>query len=207
VSKHFSLNNTTDEVLFTQYRRGNKNAFHSIVQRHERALYNFVLRQVHVSSTAEDMVQETFVRVVQNADSFKEESRFSTWLYTIARNLCIDFLRKKAHKNHTSLDVSPDSQETNLALQERLATPELGADRNSINQQLQKHIQKAVETLPEEQREVFMLRHVTELAFKEIADIVGVNENTVKSRMRYALERLQLALAEFEDYAKIQSTR
>jgi RNA polymerase sigma-70 factor (ECF subfamily) len=67
---------------------------------------------------------------------------------------------------------------------------------------LQAHITAAVEKLPEDQREVFLMRQVGELAFKEIADIVGVSENTVKSRMRYALERLQAALAEFEDYAK-----
>ena len=72
----------------------------------------------------------------------------------------------------------------------------------AIGKQLQTHIKAAVDKLPEDQREVFLMRQVGDLAFKEIAEIVGVSENTVKSRMRYALERLQAALAEFEDYAK-----
>ena len=79
------------------------------------------------------------------------------------------------------------------------------ADRGAINQQLQLRLIEAIESLPDDQREVFLLREQSGLAFKEIAEIVAAPENTVKSRMRYALERLQAALAEYEDYAKASS--
>ncbi len=192
----------SDEALLSRYRRGDTQAFRALVRRHQRALYNFVLRQVRAPSVAEDIVQDVFVRIVQNADSFKEESRFSTWAYTIARNLCIDHLRKRVHRRHASLDQEGGEPGEGTPLGERVPSPGATADRAAIGRQLQTHIRDAVEALPPDQREVFLLRQVGELAFKDIAEVVGVSENTVKSRMRYALERLQAALAEFEDYAK-----
>lgn len=197
----------TDEELLARYRRGDDSAFRSLVKRHQRGVYNFALRQVREPSTAEDIVQEVFVRVVQNVGTFKEEARFTTWAYTIARNLCIDHLRKRVHRRHPSLDAPSEGQSQQdgadgPTLGEKVAASGAGADRQVIGKQLQAHITAAVERLPEDQREVFLMRQVGELAFKEIADIVGISENTVKSRMRYALERLQVALVEFEDYAK-----
>ena len=204
-----SADEPTDEELVARYRRGDPSAFRLIVRRHQRPLFNFALRQVHVQSTAEDIVQDVFVRIVQSIDGFKEEARFTTWAYTIARNLCIDHLRKRVHRRHPSLDApvgdggsSDGSGEEGPTLGERVASGGASAERAVIGQQMQVHITAAVERLPEDQREVFLLRHVSELAFKDIAEIVGVSENTVKSRMRYALERLQAALAEFEDYAR-----
>lgn len=192
----------SDEALLARYRRGDVDAFRALVRRHQRPLYNFALRQVRTPSTAEDIVQDVFVRIVQNVETFKEESRFTTWAYTIARNLCIDHLRKRIHRKHASLDAPSGPDSDSGVLGERVPASGAGADRKAIGQQLQGHIAAAVEALPEDQREVFLMRQVGELPFKEIADIVGVSENTVKSRMRYALERLQTALEEFEDYAK-----
>lgn len=198
-----SVRAEADEVLLTRYRRGDVDAFRTLVRRHQRALYNFALRQVHTPSVAEDIVQDVFVRIVQNIETFKEESRFSTWAYTIARNLCIDHLRKRVHRRHASLDQPSEGDDGEGApLGERVAGSGASAERTAIGKQLQTHIRAAVEALPDDQREVFLMRQVSQLPFKEIADIVGVSENTVKSRMRYALERLQAALAEFEDYAK-----
>ena len=85
---------------------------------------------------------------------------------------------------------------------ERMASPTSGADRASIGRELGERIASAVEALPEEQRAVFLLRQVHDLPFKEVAAVCGVPENTVKSRMRYALERLQEALSDYEDYAE-----
>jgi RNA polymerase sigma-70 factor (ECF subfamily) len=177
--------------------------FRELVRRHQRGLYNFALRQVHAPSIAEDIVQEVFVRVVQNVESFKEEARFATWAYTIARNLCIDHLRKRVHRRHASLDQSNGPDSSDAPLVERVAAEGAGgADRAAIGKELGAHIAAAVEKLPDDQREVFLMRHLGELPFKEIAEVLGTNENTVKSRMRYALERLQAALSEYEDYAK-----
>ncbi|GAC1575286.1 MAG: ECF family RNA polymerase sigma factor SbrI [Polyangiales bacterium] len=195
----------SDEELFAQFRRGEDSSFEQIVRRHQRGLYNFALRQVRGSSVAEDIVQEAFVRIVQSADNFREEARFSTWAYAIARNLCIDHLRKQAHRRHASLDAPALNVGEGEPLGEQIAAKEASAERRASGRQLQVHITAAVEALPDDQREVFLLRQVANLPFKEIAVVVGVSENTVKSRMRYALERLQVALAEFEDYEKVMT--
>lgn len=195
----------TDEVLMMRYQGGDREAFAILVRRHKTPVYNFIMRQVRAQPAAEDLTQDVFVKIVQNAADFKHEARFSTWTYAIARNVCIDYLRKMSLRRHPSLDqpVSSDTAE-GTSLGERLADPKPGAvvDRTAIGSQVARHITQAVENLPIEQREVFLLREIGNVPFKDIAEITGVPENTVKSRMRYALERLQEALAEYEDYAK-----
>jgi RNA polymerase sigma-70 factor (ECF subfamily) len=192
----------SDETLMLRYQQGDRTAFAQLVRRHQTPLYNFALRQVRVAQVAEDVVQESFVRVVQNAADFKHEARFTTWVYTITRNLCIDHLRKRALRKHPSLDESRGEEGEGPTLGEQTADPRASVEREATGSELQVRIARAVDTLPDEQREVFLMREVSNLPFKEIAEITGVPENTVKSRMRYALERLQEALAEYEDYAR-----
>ena len=191
-----------DETLMLRYQQGDRAAFAQLVRRHQTALYNFALRQVRIPQVAEDVVQETFVRVVQNAADFKHEARFTTWVYTITRNLCIDHLRKRALRKHPSLDESRGEEGDGPTLGEQTADPRASVEREATGTELKERIARAVDTLPDEQREVFLMREIANLPFKEIAEITKVPENTVKSRMRYALERLQEALAEYEDYAR-----
>lgn len=199
-----SREEVTDEVLMMRFQSGDRAAFVTLVRRHKTAIYNFVLRQVRVGSVAEDLVQDVFVKVVQNAADFKHEARFTTWAYAIARNLCIDHLRKMTHRRHPSLDQAASGDDDGPTLGERMADtrPETSAERTAIGEDIGRRITAAVERLPPEQREVFLLREIGNVPFKDIAEITGVPENTVKSRMRYALERLQEALAEYEDYAR-----
>lgn len=193
----------SDEQLMIRFQRGDRTAFTLLVRRHQTAIYNFALRQLRVQSQAEDVVQEAFVRVVQNAADFKHEARFTTWLYTITRNLCIDQMRKRALRKHASLDEPKHGEEGDgPTLAEQTADARASVEREATGTELKERIAKAVETLPDDQREVFLMREVSNLPFKEIAEIVGVPENTVKSRMRYALERLQQALSEYEEYAR-----
>jgi RNA polymerase sigma-70 factor, ECF subfamily len=192
-----------DETLMLRYQQGDRTSFAQLVRRHQGALFNFALRQVRVPQVAEDVVQESFVRVVQNAADFKHEARFTTWVYTITRNLCIDHLRKRALRKHPSLDDSASGEEgEGPTLGEKIADPRASVEREATGTELKERILRAVDTLPDEQREVFLMREMSNLPFKEIAEITGVPENTVKSRMRYALERLQEALSEYEDYAR-----
>jgi len=172
------------------------------VRRHQSGLYNFALRNLRERTAAEDVVQEAFVRVAQSAADFKSDARFSTWVYTIVRNLCIDQLRKRALRKHPSLDQASGEDGDGPTLGEQTADPRASVEREATGTELKERIARAVDTLPDEQREVFLMREVLNLPFKEIAEITGVPENTVKSRMRYALERLQEALAEYEDYAR-----
>jgi len=193
----------TDESLMIRFQSGDRAAFTVLVRRHQGPLFNFALRYLRSSPVAEEVVQDAFVRVVQNAAEFKHEARFSTWLYTIARNLCIDQTRKRALRRHPSLDEPKKAEEGDgPTLGEQTADGKASVERAVVSLEIRERVATAIDALPEEQREVFLMREVSNLPFKEIAEIVGVSENTVKSRMRYALERLQEALCEFEEYAR-----
>jgi RNA polymerase sigma-70 factor (ECF subfamily) len=145
------------------------------------------------------------LRIIEGAASFKHEARFTTWAYTIARNLCVDHLRKASHRRHASLE-QPDTtkSEEGRTLAEQLPDlhPRASTERGVVSLEIARKVVAAVEELPSEQREVFLLRQVANLPFQDIAQITGTPENTVKSRMRYALERLQEALTDFEEYAR-----
>ena len=196
----------TDEELMVRFQRGERPAFALLVRRHKTRLYNFVLRQIRNVSAAEEVVQETFVRVVQNAAEFRHAARFSTWLYTIARNLCVDHARKRALRRHPSLDEPErdfDGDATDRPdLSDRTADVGASVERSAVSSEIRERVVTALYKLPDDQREVFLMREVGSMPFKDIAEIVGVSENTVKSRMRYALEHLQAALSEFEEYAR-----
>ncbi|HQY63529.1 MAG: RNA polymerase sigma factor [Myxococcales bacterium] len=191
----------SDELLVARFQAGDRAAFTALVRRHQGPLFHFAFRQLRSAPAAEDVVQEAFVRVVQSAAEFKNEARFTTWVYTITRNLCIDQLRKRAHRRHPSLDEAR-GDDGDRTLGE--VVPDRGADveRDAVGAELQQQVAAAVELLPPDQKEVFLMREVAHLPFKEIAAITGVPENTVKSRMRYALERLQAALKDHEEYAR-----
>jgi RNA polymerase sigma-70 factor (ECF subfamily) len=191
-----------DEDLMVLYQRGEVRAFELLLSRHRKPVYNFILRFVGDRETAEDLLQEAFIRVIKGAEAYKRQAKFTTWLYTIARNLCVDQTRRRKHRKHASLDAPIDSGDDSGTLLDVIPSNEMASDRKSVNKQLHATMQRAIEALSEEQREVFLMREFLDMPFKQIADVVGVPENTVKSRMRYALEKLRLELDEYKDIAK-----
>jgi RNA polymerase sigma-70 factor (ECF subfamily) len=193
-----------DEALMTRYRDGDVRAFEQLLRRHKKAVFNFLWRQVGDRAAAEELLQEVFLRVIKSAPTYQEQAKFTTWLYTIARNLCVDAARRAEHRRTTSLDApqtGPDG-ESQRTLGDTVADPGGDTERDALARELRVRLERAIADLPEDQREVFLLRERSGLPFKEIASIVGVPENTVKSRMRYALERLREALAEYRDVAE-----
>jgi RNA polymerase sigma-70 factor, ECF subfamily len=196
------LADAPDEDLMVQYQQGEVRAFELLLGRHQRPIFNFILRFVGDRETAEDLLQETFMRVIKGAAAYKRQAKFTTWLYTIARNLCVDQTRRRKHRRHASLDAPMSASEDSGTLMEVIPGHDMASDRASINKQLHETMQRAIAGLSEEQREVFLMREFLDLPFKQIAEVVGVPENTVKSRMRYALEKLRLELDEYKDLAK-----
>ena len=182
----------TDEELLAAYQQGDTGAFELLLRRHRAPLFTFLLRMLGDRTRAEDLAQETFLRIVKGAQAWEQRARFQTWLYTIARNLCVDASRRDRFRKADSLDqTGPDD---GPPLVDSVAGSEIDPARGAESARLRPVLQKALLSLPVEQREVFILREQAGLPFKEIAETVGVNENTVKSRMRYALEGLRKAL-------------
>lgn len=193
----------SDEALMLRYQKGDVRAFEVLLARHRKPVFNFILRYVGDKTHAEDLLQEVFLRIIKGAASYERQAKFTTWIYTIARNLCVDASRRAKHRKAQSLDAPmPNDEKNGATLLEMLPDGAPATDRQTINRELHGRLAHAIETLSEEQREVFLMREFLDMPFKEIADVVGCPENTVKSRMRYALEKLREELEEYADWAK-----
>jgi RNA polymerase sigma-70 factor, ECF subfamily len=193
----------TDEDLMVAYQQGEVRAFEVLLTKHRKPIFNFILRFVGDKETAEDVLQETFMRVIRGAETYKRQAKFTTWVYTIARNLCVDMSRRRKHRKHASLDAPIGSDDNAGTLLDVVPSADMSSERQTINKQLHAEMQRAIDALQEDQREVFVLREFMDMPFKEIAEVVGVSENTIKSRMRYALEKLRLELDRYKEHAKV----
>ncbi len=182
----------TDEELLAAYQQGDPGAFEALLRRHRAPLFTFLLRMLGDREKAEDLAQETFLRVVKGAQAWEQRARFSTWLFAIARNLCVDQARRDRFRRADSLDAQGPGEEP--AMVDSVAAGDPDPARGAESARLRPVLQRALLSLPIEQREVFILREQAGVPFREIAEMVGCNENTVKSRMRYALEGLRKAL-------------
>jgi RNA polymerase sigma-70 factor (ECF subfamily) len=189
---------TSDERLMLAFRAGDARAFEVLVRRHRAPVFNFILRFTGQRARAEDVLQETWLKVVRSAPEYEAKARFTTWLYTIARNLCVDSARKESYRQAASLEapVKGTEGDEGRPLGEALPDEGMSPERGAYNVRVRPLLERALAGLPEEQREVFVLREYSGIPFKEIAEVTGVSENTVKSRMRYALEGLRRRLAE-----------
>lgn len=182
----------SDERLMRRFQAGDARAFEDLVRRHRSALWNFLLRHVGDRARAEDLLQDTFLRAVKASVGWTDRAKVTTWLFTIARNLATDELRRSVHRRAEPLEGR--GGDTPGAI-DRVAAEDPPPDAVAAGALLRPRLEAALAALPEEQREVFLLREQGGMGFREIAEVTGVPENTVKSRMRYALEGLRRTLA------------
>lgn len=201
--------NTADEALMESFRDGDARAFEQLVARHQRGVYNYLLRSVRDRGRAEELLQEVFLRVVRAKDRYERTAKLTTWLYSIARNLCVDESRRARFRNHASLDAGRPGKDGDRGqpLLATLAADQVPTDAAAEARTLRERLAVAVDQLPDEQREVFLLRQMAGLSFREIGETVGIPENTVKSRMRYALEKLRGALDDLRPTAEDRGAR
>jgi RNA polymerase sigma-70 factor (ECF subfamily) len=197
------LDQLEDEELMLRYGGGDVAAFEELLRRHERAVFNFIARYVGDRTQAEDIVQEVFLRVIRTSGRYKAKAKFTTWLFTIARNLCIDRARQRKRRPEVSLDRSlSDDDDSGATFADRLVDEDASdATGQSIRGEFRAKLNVALGELPDEQREVFAMREFGGLKFREIAETLDISENTVKSRMRYAIQTLSGHLAEYRDFS------
>ena len=177
----------SDERLMLRFRGGDARAFEVLVSRHRTPVYSFLVRLTGDRARAEDLCQDAFLRVVKASATWEERATFKTWLFTIARNLASDEARRNVFRRTDDLDAPGGAAAT-----EPSGDP--APDRAAASAELRPKLEAALAALPAEQREVFLLREHAGLRFPEIAAVTGTPENTVKSRMRYALEGLRQRL-------------
>ncbi len=190
----------SDEALLERFKRGDASAFETLYERHRDPFFGFLYRLVKDMEAAEDILQDAFMRLIRAADDFRGEAKVRTWLYGIGRNLTIDHGRRMKHRRARSLDA-PLGEEDGPSLGETVAAASRDSEGLVGDRELAARIEAAVEALPDELREVFLLRETAEVPFEEIAAIVGCPVGTAKSRMRHALEHLRKRLGDLRDVA------
>lgn len=175
-----------EKVLIGQILAGDQDAFGQLVQAYQKPVYNLCLRMVSNPADAEDLAQEAFVKAWRGLRFYKHEAAFSTWLYRLTSNVCIDFLRKQ--KKTISLTVEEDAPE--LEIMDENPLPE----EQVLHREKQKAVEDAMAQLEEEYRLALTLRVVDDLTYEQIAEVLDIKVGTVKSRIARARERMRKIL-------------
>ena len=176
----------SDEVLIKKFQNGDISAYNQIVYRYKDRLLNFIYRYLNDIDRAEDLLQDTFMKLYTHKDSYKEIAKFSTWLYTIAANLSKTELRKL--KRRKTFSVTELSREDRKFI---IRGSENDPSEQYLNDNLDRNIQKSLSELPNDFKTIIILRDIQELSYDEISKIVGLPLGTVKSRINRGRIKLQ----------------
>lgn len=185
------VNMLSDRELLLSYLEGDEISLEALIRKHKQKVFTTIYLIVNDRYTAEDLFQETFIKVIQilRSDRYKEEDKFLPWVLRIARNLAIDHFRK--HKRNTMIN-GEDGEE----ILKKVEIADVNREDQLMQNQTCHQIRHLIHLLPEEQKTVLVLRQYAGLSFKEIADITEVSINTALGRMRYALNNLRKMILE-----------
>jgi RNA polymerase sigma-70 factor (ECF subfamily) len=176
----------TDAILVSNYIKGDEGSLETLIIRHKQRIYSFIYSKVYDRDLAEDIFQDTFIKVIRTLKrgAYNEEGKFLPWVMRIAHNLVIDFFRKN--------NRMPKFKNTNeFSIFSVLSDTTLNAEKRLIKEQVENDVRRLVDELPEDQKEVLMMRIYNDMSFKEISNRTGVSINTALGRMRYALINLR----------------
>lgn len=187
-----------DEKAMRKFQNGDAESFDIVLKRHSGGVLRFVMKMTGGNKAqAEDLLQEIFLKLIERKDRYDPTQKFTTWLYSIARNHCIDHLRTESYRRHSSLDTPVNrDDEGGAVVLEIVKSDSRPQDDEAYDKELRQLIDIGVKGLKDEFREVFLLREVEGLSFQEIADITESPLGTVKSRLRYSFEYLRRVFTE-----------
>ncbi|MDE6110178.1 MAG: sigma-70 family RNA polymerase sigma factor [Muribaculaceae bacterium] len=187
-----SLKTLTDDMLVASYAQGNNEAFDELLARHQARIYNYILMMVKDEDVANDIFQDTFAKVVTTVKQgrYTESGRFAAWLTRIARNLIIDMFRQEK----SQATVSTDASEVDILNRREFSDGTIEDD--IVDLQIRDDVRSLLRQLPQNQREVLVMRYYRNLSFKEIAAATGVSINTALGRVRYAIMNMRRMAAE-----------
>jgi RNA polymerase sigma-70 factor (ECF subfamily) len=184
-----SVSDDEDAQLMLAYARGEMRAFETLYSRHRAALYRYLVRQSHDTEIANDLFQEVWSRVIVNRGRYEARAKFRTFLFTLAHNCFIDHCRRvKSRPAGSSIE---DADAADLLTAADDTRPEYELERAETS----RRYRAALATLPQEQRDVYLLHEESDLSLEEIARVTGVGTETAKSRLRYAVGKLKAAMA------------
>ena len=180
-----------DLELVRLAQNGDQDAFGELVLRYEKQVYNLALRMVGQEQDALDLSQEAFVRAWRGLPAFRSDAKFSTWLYRLTSNICIDFLRSQKNRRTVSMTVEEDQEESQ---QWQLPDPAPGPEQQTVEREQARRIKAAMEQLAPEQRQILTLRAIHGLSYAQIGQIMQLKEGTVKSRLNRTRQQLKQIL-------------
>jgi RNA polymerase sigma-70 factor (ECF subfamily) len=176
-----------DSALMLRYKDGDTAAFEELYRRHNDALYRYFLRMGGDRAAAEDLYQEAWTKIIRARSTYQPTAKFTTFLYRVAHNCFIDYLRRN-ERHRRNNDVEPDAQ----------PAPGDSPDMVVESQLARERLETALKTLPDEQRDAFLLHEEAGLSIDDIAKVTGANREAAKSRLRYAVKKLRAAIEEPE---------
>ncbi|MAW94075.1 MULTISPECIES: sigma-70 family RNA polymerase sigma factor [unclassified Leeuwenhoekiella] len=176
----------SDAALVSNYLKGDEAALSILISRHQQRIYSFIYSKVYDRDVTEDIFQDTFIKVIRTLKrgGYNEEGKFLPWVMRISHNLVIDYFRK--NKRMPKFDNTGDFNIFSV-----LGDPDLNAEKRIIKNQVENDVRKLIDELPEDQRDVLVMRIYKDMSFKEIAERTDVSINTALGRMRYALINLR----------------
>lgn len=174
----------SDEFLMLAYAKGDTTAFETLYRRYKDPIYRYLLRQCGNPASAEELFQDIWLRIVNARQKYTVKSSFRTWLYQIAHHRLIDHYRRQSTR-------LPESYRDDPGVENLATTPAQDPVRIITGQQLAAQLSALIDTLPEAQREAFLLKEEAGMTLQEIADVTDTSRETVKSRLRYAIRRLR----------------
>jgi RNA polymerase sigma-70 factor (ECF subfamily) len=183
---------TADLATISRARNGDPDAFRLLVERHSRPIFRVAYRMTGNEHDADDVVQETFLRVYRQIDKFEERANFSTWLHRIAINCCLDLLRARGrHDKHHAGGIEDEDMDRTLQ------TNEPQPDRLALSAEVQRHVTAALERLSGNERIAFVLRHYEGMPVEEIGKTLGIQVNAAKHTIFRAVKKLRESLEPF----------
>lgn len=187
-----TITKATDQQLVELFGSGNMAALEVLINRHRKKVYSYIFMQVRNQALAEDLFQETFIKVITSikTDRYQDHGKFLSWVIRIAHNLIIDHYRKSKQLN----TVSNDDFEGQLFNSRKFS--DVTTEEILIRDQIHNDVRSLIDYLPEDQKQVVLLRHYAGMSFKEIAEVTNVSINTALGRMRYALINLRKLINE-----------
>lgn len=195
----------TEQELVERAQKGEEAAFEVLVTDNEKRIYNLCRRLTGNPEDAAELTQEAFLNAWRGLGRFQGESSFSTWLYRLATNACIDFLRREKRRQNLSMTVSLDDEEEarQVELPDERYTPERELERTEVRQA----VAAGLEKLTPEHRQVLVMREINGLSYAEIGSVLGLEEGTVKSRIARARNALRKVLTERGNFFEAPSSR
>jgi RNA polymerase sigma-70 factor, ECF subfamily len=187
---------TSDAEVMLRVKAGDDSAFAYLVQKYRRPMVSFMYRMAHNSAAAEDLAQEVFLRVYRSRENYEPSAKFSTWLYRIATNLAVNYVRDTRHERPENMvSVDEPDQETGLTMDVRDSS--LSAEEAILRQERMAAIRQRVQALPERQRLAVIMHKYQQMDYRQIAQVLKLSESATKSLLFRAYETLRVQLKDF----------